>query len=190
MKNIQAGDVYLESLKDEVPGLAEGKASMMREACVWCLLECGHSSGVPLASSLYDESRCYRLCWNEGTIENVKLFKSYNIDDAVEFGAEAVTLLLIREQTPFTTIERAVKGTGIDYWLGFESDNPTALFSDTNARLEVSGILRESSSNTVKARIGKKLKQTKPTDDRFPVYISIIEFGKPKAEMVIKNAKH
>lgn len=184
-------DLYLDGLKNAVPDLAKGKASMMAEACVWCFLECGHVNGVFLDSLICDDSQCYRVLWSEETVDTpTKLVKSYNLDDAVEFGAEAVTFLLIKEQTPYTSIERAVKGTGIDYWLGYESDDPNSLFTKANARLEISGILRESATNTVKTRIKKKLKQTIPSDNTFPVYISVVEFGKPKAEMVKKDAKH
>jgi len=183
-------DLILDALVEKVSDLTEIKASMMKEACVWCLLECGHSNGVSINSIICDDSRCYRLRWNENFVDAQKLFKSYNLDDAVEFGAEAVTFLLILELTPYTAIERAVKGTGIDYWLGFKSENPQLIFNENAARLEVSGILREKGSNTLKSRIVKKIKQTSPTDNTFPVYVSIVEFGKPKAEVVMKHAKH
>ncbi len=182
--------LYLDGLKEEVPDLAVGKASMMKEACVWCLFKCGHSNGVPLFSIFCDDSRCYKIQWDESEIDEVKVIKSYNLDDAVEFGAEAVTFLLIRDQTSYTAIERSVKGTGIDYWLGYKSEDPNSLFSNTDARLEVSGILKEKGSNTVKKRLKTKINQTKPTDKTFPVYVSIVEFGKPKAEMVKKDVKH
>jgi len=34
------------------------------------------------------------------------------------------------------------------------------------------------------------MKQTEASDHTFPVYISVIEFSGPKAEMVIKNANN
>lgn len=190
MNNKIISKLFLDGLKEKITDLTEAKASMMKEACVWCLLECGHSNGVGLDSIICDDLRCYKILWNDNSIDLNKLFKSYNLDDAVEFGAEAVTFLLICEQTPYTAIQRSVKGTGIDYWLGFRSEDPNSLFSKTDARLEVSGILKERGSNTIKNRMTRKIKQTRPTDNTFPVYISIVEFGKPKAEMIKKDAKH
>jgi hypothetical protein len=159
---------------------------MLKEACVWCLLNCDHENGVPIECIICDENNCLSIQWNENIdIEGIR--KAYNLDDAVEFGAEAIALLLIREKTEYTTIERAVRGTGIDYWLGNKNENSKNLFSMRDARLEISGILKESKSNTVKNRIKTKLKQIQPSNHTFPVFISIIEFGNPKAETVRKD---
>ena len=54
--------------------------------------------------------------------------------------------------------------------------------------LEVTGILKEKGSNTIKNRIKEKLKQTTPTDNTFRVFVSVVEFSQPYAEMVLKNA--
>ena len=183
-------NLVLDSLGTGIPALTKGKASMLKESCVWCLIKCEHKIGVELQSVSCEESACYRIVWHEEAIDVDRIFVAYNSDDAVEFGAEAIALLLVREQTPFTAIRRAVKTTGIDYWLGYKSDNPDMPFSRADARLEITGILEERGSNTVRNRIKKKLTQTVPTDHTFPVYISVIEFSQPKAETVIKNANN
>jgi hypothetical protein len=95
---------------------------------------------------------------------------------------------LIREITNYTAIKRAAKTTGIDYWLGFKKEDKNSIFSMADARLEISGILRESGSNTLKNRIKIKLHQIQSSNYIFPVFVSIIEFSYPKAEMVRKDA--
>jgi hypothetical protein len=184
------GDLLLESLNSRIHGLTKTKTSMLKESCVWCLTKCEHSNGVMIESLFCDRYGCYRVVWDEDSINLKDIFRAYNSDDAIEFGAEAIALLLIKEHTPYTAIERAVKGTGIDYWLGYKSNNPNILFSKTDARLELTGILEEKGTNTIKNRIKKKMKQTEASNRTFPVYISVIEFSRPKAETIMKNANN
>lgn len=77
--------------------------------------------------------------------------------------------------TEFTVIRRAVKGEGVDFWLGYKTDKEP--FQDV-ARLEVSGIL-EGNESKIKARVHQKKEQTYPTDDDYSAYIVIVEFSKP-----------
>jgi hypothetical protein len=187
MDNYGVEDLFLESLVGGVPMLTKGKASMLKEACIWCLAKCDHPNGVQIACDVFDEPVAYNIKWEDG-IDLDGILKAYNDDDAVPFGAEALALLMIRRHTPFTAIQRAVKPSGIDYWLGYQSEKPHSLFSMGDARLEISGILVERRSNTIKSRIKQKLKQTEASDHIFPVFITVIEFGKPKAETVRKDA--
>jgi len=41
-------ELDLNSLDKGVPAITARKAGVHMEACVWCLLECGHKSGVTL----------------------------------------------------------------------------------------------------------------------------------------------
>ncbi|OPY65906.1 MAG: hypothetical protein A4E63_02765 [Syntrophorhabdus sp. PtaU1.Bin050] len=180
-------DLVLESLGSDIPTLNKVKASMLRETCIWCLTKCEHSNGVQIKCDIFTAPVTHTIKW-EDDVDLDGLLRAYNDDDAVPFGAEALALLLIRKHTPFTAIQRAAKPSGIDYWLGYKSKNPYSLFSMKDARLEISGILVESGSNTIKSRIKQKLKQTEASDHVFPVFISVIEFGNPKAETVRKDA--
>ena len=47
--------LYLDGLKYKMRDLTKVKASMMKEACVWCLLKCGHANGVQLDSTICDD---------------------------------------------------------------------------------------------------------------------------------------
>ncbi|MDE2819361.1 MAG: hypothetical protein OXI40_06500 [Chloroflexota bacterium] len=97
--------------------------------------------------------------------------------------------MMVDKFTPFTVVDqsevdtRPGRGTGIDYYLGTkesldcedEDDFPQHL-----ARLEVSGILPPSSSSIFKARVKKKIKQTKQSDsDGTPSFIIVVEFETP-----------
>lgn len=180
----------LDSLHNGIPALSSGKANMLKEACVWCLNKCRHINGVAIAVQSDERQENLPICWDSKQIDEEDIKRAYDQKDAVEYGAEAVSLLLIRECTQYTAINRAVIGTGIDYWLGSKETVGNNIFSKSDARLEVSGILQEDNSNTVKKRIKGKLRQTTPTDGTFPVFVSVIEFSQPKAEMVLKNVKN
>ena len=87
--------------------------------------------------------------------------------------------------TALTIIERSVKGKGLgfDFWLGSLED-PGTLFQ-RKARLEVSGI-RQGSDSLIQTRVNIKLEQIRPSDDVAPGYVSVVEFGTPKARIVKK----
>ena len=179
----------LNSLHEGIPALSSGKAKMLEESCVWCLDECNHNNGVTIKTKKQPQNEQHYICWEDDSIDKEAIKRAYNRDDAVEYGAEALSFLLIRECTPYTAIRRAATGTGIDYWLGGKERSGGNIFSNTDARLEVSGILKETASNSTKKRVKEKLKQTAPTDNTFPVFISVIEFSQPHAEMVLKNVQ-
>lgn len=177
----------LRTLGKGIPTLNPGKAQMLEEACKWCLLTCCHDTGVEILTQYKGEEKTIPIIWDENDSDLQTLSLSYNDDDGVEFGAEALALLLVRECTDYTAIRRAANGTGIDYYLGKKRGNSKNFFSDNDARLEISGILKENQKNTVKTRVKKKLKQTKPTDGTSTVFVSVIEFSHPKSQMVLKD---
>jgi len=90
--------------------------------------------------------------------------------------------LLVEELTGYTAIERADRGLGVDFWLGRESDNPDAPF-EYMALLEVSGIRRGSTAQ-IGSRVRQKRQQVNVAAGEFPVYVVVVEFGKPSARMV------
>lgn len=97
--------------------------------------------------------------------------------DITEQGAVCISVLMAKQLTDYTIIERSWRGTGIDYRLGYESDP----LMQRVARLEISGIKTESATNTMSARYEQKVKQTELSDNtNLPAYISIIEFSIPK----------
>ena len=66
-------------------------------------------------------------------------------------------------------------------------DGQDPLFTP-KARLEVSGIMRETDGNTAELRYRQKTAQTAKSDDMLlPAYISVVEFSTPKAIFDIKK---
>ena len=128
---------------------------MMAEGAGVCLEWHGHEPGIPFRVRGEKES-LYSISWTPISFQARRLSWAAP-DDAVEPGAVGIAALLIVAETGLTTIERSLKGTGIDYWLGHESGD--APFQ-RRARLEVSGILSGSESD-IRTRMSEKLKQTK-----------------------------
>ena len=108
-----------------------------------------------------------------------------DLQEATQYGATAIAVLLAKKETGYAVIERSAKGTGIDYWLGHEAEGPPF---QNKARLEVSGILSvEGSVNDVERAVAKrvreKLKQTQPSSGSLPAYVVVVEFWKPLGEV-------
>jgi hypothetical protein len=101
---------------------------------------------------------------------------------ATEYGAYGIAILLIEQLTGYTVIEQANIGSGIDYWLGHGVGDLNQPFRRA-ARLEVSGI-RRGNIRRIEARVKQKSKQTELSADRLPAFIVVVEFGKPRAEVV------
>lgn len=182
-KNV-SGSLRLDDLQS-LAQISEGKAKDIKDACIWALWFCNHSNGVTMKVMDGSDEFFYILSWVEDSIDAEALKRSYNEDDAKEFGAEAVAILLSMNRTDYDAIERSMTTTGIDYWLGFKRRSPNEPFHKAG-RLEISGMI-ESPSNKVSRRVKEKLAQTKPTDHTFPVYVIVVEFSQPYATMVLKK---
>ena len=173
--------LYLNRIQ-EITQVSVGKAKQLMETCVWCLAASSHMNGVSMRTIEENCSDLYILSWPDEEIDLEATQRSFNIDDATEYGAEAIALLISIDRTEYTAVQRAIKTTGIDYWLGYK-DNLNNPFKQAG-RLEISGIFKETEMNPVSARVKRKLKQTLPTAHTFPVYVIIVEFGEPYATMV------
>ncbi len=176
-------DFALEELKYIIKSFSPTQCDFLSENCIVALEENKHTSGCVL-SVTGEETRKFKLCWNKefnrsGYKERKKV---------TEKAAEAISFFLTRQLTDYFVIEEALIGTGIDYWLGYEASHP--LYDPTNfirARIEISGIDRETANNSQKGREKKKREQTFPSDPAgLPVYISVVEFSTPKASFARK----
>jgi hypothetical protein len=179
-----AGDFRLDEISSHVQ-ISEGKAKSLKEACIWVLWHCQHSNGVQLKVIQDEEVAFYTVSWRDDLVEVEPLKRSFNLDDAKEYGAEALALFLSVHRTEYDAVERSMTKTGIDYWLGFKNRNPNEPFHRAG-RLEVSGMI-ETPSNKMSRRVKEKLEQTKPTDHTFPAYVIVVEFGQPYATIVQKR---
>ncbi|MGH7595845.1 MAG: hypothetical protein ACREOI_05800 [bacterium] len=168
--------LVLSTLGEGLPAITPAFGVALAEAGAVCLEEQGHFDGVELkVSGEFTEAfKVYwpnvtdqmRLCWNDQEV-------------TTEHGAYGMGMLLIRDLTDFSIIERSRKGAGFDFWLGYEDELPF----QNKARLEISGI-RKGDDSTVKARVQQKLKQTERSKGMFPAYIVVVEFSKPLSHVV------
>jgi hypothetical protein len=168
--------INLVDIKNGFPGITPILASSCYEACMVCLHWNNHIDGVIL--ELYGDNQATMvLRWDDYFDDQTnRAWKDQEY--TTEHGAICISAMLVKKFTDYTIIERSRKYTGFDYWLGKEDEIPFK----NSARLEISGIFKETEQNTIYKRFGIKKKQTNQSDEtRLPAYISIIEFGKPKA---------
>jgi hypothetical protein len=149
---------------------------VLEQAIVVCLDSQGHLSGCLLTVQGAFTDNC-ELVWSLSLTESVRRYWS-DLVDATEQGAYGLAILLLRENTGMTIIERSRRGSGFDWWLGTE-DN---LFQH-KARLEVSGILA-GSPRRINSRLKAKLAQAEQSASTdLPVYAVVIEFRTPCAKV-------
>lgn len=160
------------------PGITEAEGHRLAEACAVCLSKSGHRDGA-LLKVFGDFTVAYSLYWPE--VHEQMLRSLSDTQEATERGACGIAILLIIELTEFHTVERARKGTGIDYWLGRKDDPRWGLA----ARLEVSGILSGDEKSIMK-RVRQKTDQTKRSSGALPAYVVVVEFSGPAAAVVKK----
>lgn len=173
----------LEELKIAIKTISAPQCDFLKENCIVAFEEHKHNSGCVLALT-GDNVEDINIMWN--SVVNKAGYKEPK--KYTEHGAEAISFLLTRKYTEYTIVEEAIISTGIDYWIGYDPEdmryNPKNFMQ---ARLEISGILKESDTNTLKKRIGEKKAQTSPSDGfKLPAYISVVEFSTPKAYFGIK----
>ncbi len=96
--------------------------------------------------------------------------------------------MILSKLSEYQSFELSAFGTGIDYWMSREKpDENSGVFLKKEARLEISGIFNESSSNTVGMRVQLKARQIAASDGTgLPGFVAIVEFGTPKSKIVKK----
>ena len=168
--------INLLDIKKGLPGIDIASAEHCYVACMVCLHKNNHSDGVSLDLK-GDTNATISLQWSDYFDEQIdRGWKDQEY--TTEHGAVCISAMLVKECTDFTIIERSRKTTGFDYWLGYENIIPF----QKSARLEVSGIFKESEQNKIEKRFIIKKKQTNQSDKlSIPAYISIVEFSNPKA---------
>jgi hypothetical protein len=167
--------ISLLDIKQGVPGITAKLCEVYYEACMVCLHRCGHNDRVKLEVS-GDINETITLLWEDYYNDQVE--RSWKEENTAEYGAICIAVLLVKSYTDYTIIEKSRFYDGVDYWLGKEGEMPFK----NSARIEISGIFKESKQNSVNKRLYKKKDQTKKSDaTQLPAYISIVEFGKPKA---------
>lgn len=175
-------ELKLSDLKAGLPGITPIEGSNLYENCVVGLHQCGHLEKVAISIDGLKTDE-FTLTWEDTYNEQLK--RTYADEQSVtERGAVGISVLLALKLTDYTIVERSRKGTGFDYLLGDKED---PLFTP-KARLEVSGIMKETTTNTLTTRFQQKAYQTDKSDNmQMSAYISVVEFSTPKALFNIKS---
>jgi hypothetical protein len=170
----------LEDITLGYPGLTPSLGSSMLEACVVTFFKSGHKTGVKLlVKGAGDEQ--FTIRWNLKYGDQLR--RTWNDqDEATEFAATCISILLAFRKTGYSVIERSFKKTGVDYWLGSKVDELNIF--ENKARLEVSGIFK-GNERKVEYRTKIKLHQSKQSDSsKLPAFISVVEFSQPQSKFV------
>lgn len=167
--------INIDEILNGMPGITPVEGADLLENSIVMMHRSGHKSPthMTLEGKLND---VVVLHWNDTF--NEQMDRTYaDHQENTERAAVCLSVVLAKHLTGHTVLIRSRKGTGFDYMLGDEED----VFLP-KARLEISGIERETPNNTMQVRFNKKTEQVKPTDSTgLPAYISVIEFSNPKA---------
>jgi len=168
-------ELNLEQLKKGMLGFSPGIGTFLYEALVFCLVECGHKSGVRL--NVFGEiNENLLLVWNEEIgMQSENYWQNQRM--ATEHGAVAISILILKELLSYEVVRTMEIGTGVDYLMKDNSTNKESL-------LEVSGVWEENIGNTINVRVNRKIKQTeKSRDENKDIFISVVEFKSPEAKI-------
>jgi len=168
----------LEELKETIELFSPVQCDFLAENCIVALENNAHKTGCDLKVS-GDHDKVYKINWTK-TFNKAGYKEEKKI---TEHAAETISFFLTTKLTEYNVVEESRIGTGVDYWLAYNAES--AKYDPRNffqARLEISGINKESATNTLEKRVKEKKEQTKPTDGtKLPAYVSVVEFSTPKA---------
>ncbi|MCL4266627.1 MAG: hypothetical protein KJ069_25760 [Anaerolineae bacterium] len=175
-------EINLNNLADIVQGMSPGKALFQIECCVWCMLETNKRNGEILRVLDNSLREFYSVVWDETALDMEKINNSIHDDEGIEYGAEAIALILAILKTEFDAVKRSKKGKGYDYRLVRRD----SLLFQQSARLEISGILR-GSNRRVTAREREKLDQVSQYVESTSACVIVIEFSGFLAKVIWAN---
>ena len=173
-----------DTLRSGQVGISPVWGSFLAEAAFHCLQSNDHVHPVCLFIT-GDVCTPGTLAWRGLTAEENRSWA--DPDEAAEYGAYGVAILVALPLTGTLRVERSAKWGGFDYWLS-KDDGERSIFQRA-ARMEVSGIFKGDKTK-IAARLNRKLAQTKQSDNTgLPAYAVIVEFGCPEARFVKSAAE-
>ena len=159
--------------------LGKVAVQLWAQAAAVCLEEVGHPATVVMTVLGFPQAS--RVILKAPVVDDAIRRTFRNLKPAAEQGAVAVVAALVHGLTGETFFEQSVERTGIDYWLVDRDDRGP--FFQRKSRLEISGILRESSSNSVEYRLRQKRDRLAKYPDQRPAKIAVVEFSAPRTVM-------
>lgn len=182
--------LHLDVLKEGLPGISKTVGAFLVEAAIVCLTDHGHTSGVVIHLG-GDYETVFKLSWKDAITEQVrKTWKDKK--EAAEYGASAIAILVLLALTKFMISERGVQMGVADYLLTTKENKANlSNLKSPIAHLEVSGIWKEHSKNSINMRLNAKEKQVKQAIEAGETILIIVtEFGIPKAKIKWYNYEH
>jgi hypothetical protein len=152
-------------------------ATILGEAAAVCFEENRHLSGVQLSVDGMSKGTV-EVVWTQ--LDGAHKATHADLHEATESGVYGAALLLVRQLTGATAIDRSVKGGGFDWWIG--TPDPSGLPFQGLVRLEVSCILRGQPPD-IRSRLKRKVRQTDASDPIAAALISNIEFSQPRVQV-------
>ena len=160
---------------DNIPLLMPELIALKGKAAAYCFELQGLNSNTFLNVTGI-ENNGINLCWDN--LKEIEFSSLKDNQESTEWGAEAVAFIIVKYLTNFNVVERSRKGTGFDYHISKDSDY--VLFQNT-AKLEISGILKKSKTNSINNRIKYKIKQATEYHNDLALLVIITEFSSPQA---------
>lgn len=173
-------EIVLNDILKGMPGITPIEGADLQENCVVMLHRSNHKSPTNLLLSGMTDDKVNVIWTDDFNLQKDRTHSDRQVN--TERSAVCISVLLAKRLTDYSVIMRSRRGTGFDYLLGTDENifNP-------KARLEISGIEKESSSNTIQYRFKQKVEQVSPSDNTgLPAYISVVEFNTPKAIFNVK----
>lgn len=171
----------LNTIGKDIVGISEALGAYMTECAAVCFHSQGHKSSVKLPYSNRQVIKIGLVEWTNEVNESIML-SHFDEKRTTDFGAMGVAVLLACKLTDYTIFITSETNNGCDFELLKKSDDLNFIIP---AKLEVSGIRKETPQNTVESRLSIKEKRIlKYSDDDSICYVSIIEFSKPKAKFI------
>lgn len=169
----------LSDLSRGLPAITPAFGETLAEAAAICLVEQEHLPGVELKVE-GEFNATFQLWWPEVTDQMRRCWNDQ--DYTTEQAAYGIALMVVQHLTDLVVVERSIRGTGFDYWLGKRRESDSIPFEKA-VRLEVSGI-RSGNRSQILTRVKLKKEQVKPTDALAPAYIIVVEFSQPLARII------
>jgi hypothetical protein len=175
-----AATLDLDRLKNGRVGVSPVYGAFLAEAAAYCLKFNNHLDPVDLYVT-GDDGFTAGLRWSAVGRWDGSTWA--DLQEATEYGAYGVAIVVTLLLTNASHVERSAKGTGIDYWVG--SGDSRGIFQ-RSARLEVSGILKGDRAK-IKDRLREKLAQTDQSiKSGLSAHVAIVEFSNPEVMLVKK----
>jgi len=170
---LRTHDLRLQTLGNGVTALLKEYEACFGSAASYCLEGQGHRAPTEIVvSGLY--TRQFPLHWQSPTEQENRTWE--NDQQATEFGACGVALVLMRAVAGLKAFRVARKPSGFDFWMApKDSGSPF----QKSARLEITGI--RCGAKEKKSRLREKSDRLKRYSSVLPALIVVIEFGEPGA---------